>query len=310
MNWNTILASGVIAALISGVLSLIGSIATNKIDNKLKYITEERKNWRSKIRNICLMFDEGKDLNLILTDIKTNINTYGYEKSINELTRNCKDNEKAESDFFMTDGHIWRIINKLETLKDNSAKEIYVNQLKLYLCKLVKYDWDRSKQEVLGNRQTLYSWLLFAFGEISLIINVLYYKIFIVKVPAHSTREQCDILFQTFMYALMFFIPYFISNLPKVKILYNDAVSKKTVFGICGLSILILMIVISLINSKINVYTQLKWMIFPLLVEMLAVAVNCASQVKKFEAIKKYVDDIKTIDKSFWDRNNSKSNKN
>lgn len=310
MNWNTILASGVIAALISGVLSLIGSITTNKIDNKLKYITEERKNWRSKIRNICLMFDEGKDLNLILTEIKTNINTYGYEKSINELTRNCKDNEKAESDFFMTDGHIWRIINKLETLKDNSAKEIYVNQLKLYLCKLVKYDWDRSKQEVLGNRQTLYSWLLFAFGEISLIINVLYYKICIVKVPAHSTREQCDIWFQTFMYALMFFIPYFISNLPKVKILYNDAVSKKTVFGICGLSILILMIVISLINSKINVYTQLKWMIFPLLVEMLAVAVNCASQVKKFEAIKKYVDDIKTIDKSFWDRNNSKSNKN
>ena len=151
---------------------------------------------------------------------------------------------------------------------------------------------------------------MFAFGEISLIINVLYYKIFIVKLPAHSTREQCDILFQTFMYALMFFIPYFISNLPKVKILYNDAVSKKTVVGICGLSILILMIVISLINSKINACAQLKWMIFPLLVEILAVAVNCASQVKKFEAIKKYVDDIKTIDKSFWDRNNSKSNKN
>lgn len=100
MNWNTILASGVIAALISGVLSLIGSITTNKIDNKLKYITEERKNWRSKIRNICLMFDEGKDLNLILTDIKTNINTYGYEKSINELTRNCKDKEKSRNRFF------------------------------------------------------------------------------------------------------------------------------------------------------------------------------------------------------------------
>ena len=35
MSWNTILASGVIAAFISGVLSLIGSITTRILLNKL-----------------------------------------------------------------------------------------------------------------------------------------------------------------------------------------------------------------------------------------------------------------------------------
>ena len=126
--------------------------------------------------------------------------------------------------------------------------------------------------------------------------------------PTHSTKEQCYILFQVFIYALVFFVPYFISNLPKVKILYNDAISKKTVVSICGLSILILMIVISAIRFQEDVYVQLGWLIFPLIIEILAVAVNCASQVKKFETIKKYVDDIKEIDKLFWSEIDCKNN--
>ena len=283
------------------MLSLIASITNSKTDNKLKYITKERKAWRTKIRQICWMFDEGKEINFILTNIKTYINTYGYNKTIKCFPDSCNCNTKnrIETDYFMTDGHIWRIIKKLELEEDTPNKNFYINQLKLYLCKLVKYDWDRSKQEVIGNRQSLYSWLLFAFSEIFLIINLFYFEIFIKAMPTAGTKAQCDILFHVFIYALLFFVPYFISNFPRIHLIYNDMVSKKTVFLMCGISLLILMIVICVIERK-DAPSQLLWLIFPLLVQMLAVAVNCASQVKKFDGIKKYVDDIKEIDEVFW----------
>lgn len=53
MDLKTVLTSSVIAAIITGLLSLITNFSNQKNDSKIKYVTEERKNWRQEIRKIC-----------------------------------------------------------------------------------------------------------------------------------------------------------------------------------------------------------------------------------------------------------------
>lgn len=94
----------IIAVLGSGVLSaLVTAILKNRQDdrnNSLNYITEERKNWREKLRTIAKQIQSceygDKKINKYLLQLELNINAYGRYDEYN----------------YFEDGHIWKIIDE------------------------------------------------------------------------------------------------------------------------------------------------------------------------------------------------------
>lgn len=128
----------------SGIISVIISYLIFQKGNQLKYITEERKEWRDKLRKIAGKLygaDTEKTMKLI-TELKVRINTYGYGKELD------KEN-------FTIDAHIWNLINEMERLNqediDNDSVRLnYQIRMIDYISLLLKDDWERSKMEVNG----------------------------------------------------------------------------------------------------------------------------------------------------------------
>lgn len=127
-----VLSSTVVATILSSLVSYFIS----KKNGSLQYITSERKEWRNEMR---LLAEEIYDSDLIsigktLVKLKVRINCYGkYIKDFNK------------------DYHIWELIDNIEScnLEDefNHYKAILIN----YISLLLKADWERSKDEVIGN---------------------------------------------------------------------------------------------------------------------------------------------------------------
>lgn len=129
-----IFSSTVIVALITGIFSFISS----KKQDALQYITAERKIWREEIRDIAKRISNAdkKNMKKILVELKVRLNPYGqyYSKE------------------YSNDYHIWEVIHKLEnkdTCDDcyHKLRDLLVD----YLALLLKYDWERSKDEAKGN---------------------------------------------------------------------------------------------------------------------------------------------------------------
>lgn len=75
-----ILGSSVIAAIVASAISLVLA----RRQNKLQYITTERKEWRAQIRDISEKLQVCKDneINEILSQLKVRINAYGKNCSV------------------------------------------------------------------------------------------------------------------------------------------------------------------------------------------------------------------------------------
>lgn len=145
MDLKIILTSTVIAA----VISLLANVYNSRRTGKLKYITEERQKWREDIREIaenitkCSQFNIGVQL----TRLKMRINANGVETIIDEK----KGNNKKRAGKYLNDAHIWKLIDELENPKCIDKFEDNKKKLFLYLSALLKYDWERAKQEVKGS---------------------------------------------------------------------------------------------------------------------------------------------------------------
>lgn len=127
-----ILSSSVIAGVITVLFNYMASQKQNYIQN----ITKERQQWREEIRKIARSLSQEDDtvkIRIILTDLKVRINAYGYA-----------------DDEIMHDSHLWKIIETIEHGNENEIKE-YKGILIICLSNLLKYDWERAKQEVRGN---------------------------------------------------------------------------------------------------------------------------------------------------------------
>ncbi|GLB27264.1 hypothetical protein LXJ15735_35050 [Lacrimispora xylanolytica] len=163
-----ILSSTVITVLITSIFAFI----QNRKSNSLQYITLERKEWREQVRSISdeISMSESESISRILDKLKVRINAYG---------------SNYKFDIF-NDSHIWRLIDLTKKAAVTSAadfqecKELLINSISL----LLKYDWDRSKREVIGETYLIIekvSMLVFwcAFGAVMfryLDNNSTYYK--------------------------------------------------------------------------------------------------------------------------------------
>ena len=143
----SLIDSAVIAAIIAGCVSLLMS----KSEAKLKHITEERKAWREKIREIAARLYESRKpenqiygVNISLEELKVRINAYGI--NLTELPEH--DDAEQIVKRYKNDGHIWRTIRDIE-----AGIELEKNYSRLvdYLSLLLKHDWERAKDEANGN---------------------------------------------------------------------------------------------------------------------------------------------------------------
>jgi hypothetical protein len=125
----------IIVAIISGVLALAGVIFKSTHESKLKYITNERKAWRDKLRDIMYQIYKTKGIGktkCLLTELYTRLNSYGY------------DNKED----ILHDGHIWALIKIMERTHSDSIMNKCKKKLRMYISLLLKYDWERAKREV------------------------------------------------------------------------------------------------------------------------------------------------------------------
>lgn len=133
---------GQIITLLSGaglgaVLSAFLVFINNSKKNKLDFVTKERSEWRREIKSIIVDLLSGNNRNSAINRLKTQLNPYG---------RNIEENNY---EFYMNDGHIWKLLDNF----DYSSKNVII--LAKYLELLLKYDWERSKNEVIFDYQTL-----------------------------------------------------------------------------------------------------------------------------------------------------------
>lgn len=164
MDWKTILTSSVIAAVISGIFAIV----QQKNSTTARYVIEQREEWREKIRDIAneIYNSNEKTIGEILVKLKTRINPYGrslefvFINSHNRKKIKRKDKKKLiskenrQEEYYLRDGHIWRVIEKIEKGVDfNQNKNILVD----YLSYLIKFDWERAKTESSINKNQIVS---------------------------------------------------------------------------------------------------------------------------------------------------------
>lgn len=147
------------SSLLVGVISAVAAFLNNKKNNNLKYITEDRRHWREEIRNVVDELENTKyvDRHKVLQKIKVRINPYG------ESTHR-----------FLHDSHIWKCIYQIEKVSNGKEYREKKDELVFYLSLLLKYDWERTKKEVTGNRNIVALAIVMMFGLLYLIYEHFY----------------------------------------------------------------------------------------------------------------------------------------
>ena len=183
-----------ITTIITGIFSVVVLIFQTNRKGKLRYITGERSEWRDQLRRICYerkqiehqKKEEQKDrLDEVLVDLKTRLNAYGKDRKTD----------------YLWDGHIWNVIRSIEEASEVNVKE--VDRLIDYISLLLKYDWERAKQEARINSKILLSSIVFV------ISNLLFVYFFFERFPDSGLAE---ILLILLIFSLIYFAPSIIKH--------------------------------------------------------------------------------------------------
>lgn len=134
---------------VSTIISIIFTFFQTNKKNNLDFITKERAEWRNDMKSIIVDLLDGGNRRHVISRLKTQINPYGYNRNL-----------KYGNDYYMNDGHIW------DLLKNFTHKDEECEQLSRYLELLLKYDWERSKNEVRINNTHM--WNILRWGLIVL----------------------------------------------------------------------------------------------------------------------------------------------
>lgn len=119
--------------VIAPLIVLSGTILTIRNTFVSKNLFPERAEWRKTMRDLAIKIES---TNIVTVQqqaqIRNNINPYGVGTS------------KSDNEFFLKDGHIHEVLDKL---KANCKDQKSIKKLVKYLALLLKYDWERSKNE-------------------------------------------------------------------------------------------------------------------------------------------------------------------
>ena len=156
MEWITIIFS---STLISVIITTISSYIMKTRTDELENITKKREEWRNKIQLIAIEIEQSSlaEIHIPLSKLKLNINAYG-----NLAGREWRDKKKLD---FFKEEHIWQLIYLIEEdcIKNEDKKkfEEYRRTLIHFLSLLLKFDWEKSKQEIKKPKSLKLSFCLF-----------------------------------------------------------------------------------------------------------------------------------------------------
>jgi len=145
----TLISGAGIGAILSAILVFVNNSKRNQLD----YITKERSEWRKSIKLIIVDLLDGKNRKSAVSRLKSQINPYGFDMNV-----------KYINEYYMKDGHIRDLLSDFDYSEEKSQK------LSQYLELLLKYDWERSKNEVRINNNFLWNFLRWGLIILNLIM--------------------------------------------------------------------------------------------------------------------------------------------
>ena len=138
---------GIFEVLLSSavIVALIEYISKNK-SNNLQYITSARSEWRKAMKQTaCRLYQADREnIGEVFAELKINLNGYGFFPSFDQYPAD------KQLDFFR-DEHIWKQIAYIEENMYCWEEETFTrekNKVNVYITSLLKFDWERTKQEV------------------------------------------------------------------------------------------------------------------------------------------------------------------
>lgn len=138
---------GIFEVLLSSavIVALIEYISKNK-SNNLQYITSARSEWRKAMKQTaCRLYQADRgNIGEVFAELKVNLNGYGFFPSFDQYPAD------KQLDFFR-DEHIWKQIAYIEENMYCWEEETFTrekNKVNKYITSLLKFDWERTKQEV------------------------------------------------------------------------------------------------------------------------------------------------------------------
>ncbi|MBS7009849.1 hypothetical protein [Anaerostipes sp.] len=152
MQFIQILLSSVV------LVAVIEYILKNK-SNSLQYITSARSDWRKDMKQTASRLyqaDRGQ-IGEIFAELKVNLNGYGFFPTLDLYP----DDKQLE---FFRDEHIWKQIAYIEEKMNDWEDETFSrekNKVNEYITCLLKFDWERTKQEVKTKSTVLLFIVLF-----------------------------------------------------------------------------------------------------------------------------------------------------
>lgn len=187
---------------ISTIVSAIIAFVQNNKKNNLDFVTKERSKWRKKLKEILSELSNDNKKESAVIKLKSEINPYGRDME-----------PKNTKPYFMREGHIWDLLD--------GGEEVDFDRLAFYIELLLKFDWERSKNEVRFQPTKMINRVLNLFLFFSSLYCI--YHIISVNIQSHET----DILFiinaiiSIFAYILILVQPSItdtiISNPPKTQ---------------------------------------------------------------------------------------------
>lgn len=207
MDKSTILGIFLGSTVMSSLVNVIFSHLTNRKNDTLSHITNERKVWREKIRDLATKIQDceyqgtnEKNISKYLVQLKVNINPYG----------------KGKISDFEHDSHIWMEISELEKVTDADNFQKHKELLVEYLSFMLKEDWERSKREIKG-----FSALICEFLSMS------FFLIWLVSI--HKIKYSYGLNYCLFLciisFLMLFVLPKLIISFFDIKIIKYDNIN-------------------------------------------------------------------------------------
>ncbi|EOS26519.1 hypothetical protein C806_01255 [Lachnospiraceae bacterium 3-1] len=130
------------STVISAIITTLVNIFINRKKDMIENITKERKNWREDLRKVSLDIAKSenlKELKVAISKLKVRINAFGMIDA-----------------FVLHDSYLWEQIKRIEKCEKMSKNKLEKNKticVNLISC-LLKFDWERTKNEVKGDLYT------------------------------------------------------------------------------------------------------------------------------------------------------------
>ena len=269
----TLISGAGIGAILSAILVFVNNSKRNQLD----YITKERSEWRKSIKLIIVDLLDGKNRKSAVSRLKSQINPYGFDMNV-----------KYINEYYMKDGHIWDLLSDFDYSEEKSQK------LSQYLELLLKYDWERSKNEVRINNNFLWNFL--RWGLIILNLIMLFW--------AGNVNNELNMYLSLFSVILLFLQPSLIKLLSKLN---SDSPKEKTILiltflvGFVSPYLYSLYLTIILLNFYNLIKVNLLVDILPVILVLVIISSEIFFLYQIFDIDHKYISQIKKIEKNRTD---------